>query len=48
MSLREIMFLYRHKKACRKLQRLTDQRRNSYEIIDYRKRREAALKAGRV
>jgi hypothetical protein len=30
--------------ASRKLQKLIDQRRNSYEVIDYRKRRAAALK----
>lgn len=31
--------------ARRRLQRIVDARRNSYEIIDYRKRRAAALKA---
>jgi hypothetical protein len=30
--------------ACRKLQKLVEQRRNSYAVIDYRKRREAALR----
>lgn len=30
--------------ARRKLQRIVGQRRNSFEIIDYRKRRQAALK----
>jgi hypothetical protein len=45
--IREWLFLYRHRKACRKLQRLTEQRRNSFEIQDYRKRREAMLRVTR-
>jgi len=45
--IREWIFLYRHRRACRKLQRLTEERRNSFEIIDYRKRREAMLRVTR-
>jgi hypothetical protein len=30
--------------AARKLQKLVEQRRNSYEVQDFRKRRQAALK----
>ncbi len=34
----------RYAAACARLQRMTERRRNSYEIQDYRKRRAAALK----
>lgn len=44
MTLRTVLFLYRHKKACRQLQRLTEQRRQSFETEQYRRRRAAALK----
>ena len=47
MSLREFLFLHRHKKACRKLQRLVEKERNSFRCQDFRKRREAALKHSR-
>lgn len=33
--------------ACRRLNKLVAQRRSSFEIVDYRKRRAAALKATR-
>ena len=35
---------FRQMLARRRLQRMVDDRRNSFEIQDYRKRREAALK----
>ena len=46
--LREYLFLRRHMRACRELQRITDARRNSFEVQDYRRRREAALKHTRA
>lgn len=42
--IRNWLFLFRHMRACRKLQRLTEERRNSFETRDYVKRRAAALK----
>jgi hypothetical protein len=44
MSLRSLLFLYRHKKACRRLKRLVEDSRNSYETRRFRERRAAALK----
>jgi len=35
---------YRIWKAQRRLQKLVDARRQSFEVIDYRKRRDAALR----
>jgi hypothetical protein len=46
--IRELLFLYRHKRACRKLQRMVSQNASSFRVQDYRKRREAALKARKV
>jgi hypothetical protein len=43
VTLRNLLFMYRHKKACRQLQRLTEANRNSYENRRYRERRTAAL-----
>ena len=43
--IRELLFRYRHFKACRKLQRMVSQNTSSFRVQDYRKRREAALKA---
>jgi hypothetical protein len=47
-ALRNFLFVRKHMKACRKLQQIVEQRRNSYEVQDYRKRRQAALKASRA
>jgi hypothetical protein len=59
MSLRTWFFLRRHKRvcnrtiasarelACEALARDVEKRRNSFEVQDYRKRREAALKRTR-
>ena len=41
-----IALLRRHL-ARRRLQRIVDARRNSFEVIDYAKRRQAALKHSR-
>ena len=46
--IRNLLFLYRHKRACKRLQRLTEERRNSFAIQDYRKRRAAALQGWRA
>lgn len=40
--LREIVFKYRHFKACRALQRDRDRRANSFEVQDFKRRRDAA------
>lgn len=45
--LREWLFHRRHMKACRELQRDVEQRRQSFEIEQYRRRRAAALKVTR-
>jgi hypothetical protein len=45
--LRNWLFMRRHLKACRELQRITNERANSYETRRYRERRAAALKAYR-
>lgn len=42
--LREWIFRRRHLKACRDLQRHVEANANSFEVIDYRKRRDAALR----
>lgn len=42
--LAQLMRYIKRKKAERELQRLTDERRNSYEIRRYREKRHAALK----
>jgi hypothetical protein len=42
--LREYLFISRHLRACRELQRITEARANSYETRRYRERRAAALK----
>jgi hypothetical protein len=47
MILRELIFLYRHKKACRELQRRTAAAFNAPATVEYRRRREAALSATR-
>jgi hypothetical protein len=59
MTLRNILFLLRHhhscnrtiasarELACEALARDVEKRRNSFEVQDYRKRREAALKRTR-
>jgi hypothetical protein len=44
MSLRNIVFMFRHKRACRRLQRIVEERRQSFEAEQYRRRRAAALK----
>lgn len=46
--LREYIFLRRHMRACRELQRIVEQQRNSYETRRYRERRAAALKGRAV
>lgn len=43
-AIRNFLFVRRHMKACRELQRLVDERRRSFKTEDYRRRREAALK----
>lgn len=48
ISLRNLAFLIRHKKACRKLQKIVERERQSFRCQDYRRRREAALKCRRV
>jgi hypothetical protein len=48
MTLRTILFLHRHKKACRKLQRIVEANRQSFATQDYAKRRKSALKATRA
>jgi hypothetical protein len=47
VTLRNLLFMYRHKKACRKLQRLTEANRNSFACEQYRRRRSAMLKVTR-
>jgi hypothetical protein len=42
--IRNLLFLYRHRRACRRLQRDVEARANSYETRRYRERRAAALK----
>jgi hypothetical protein len=42
--IRNWLFMRRHMAACRKLQRLVEERRNSFEVQDFRRRRQAALK----
>lgn len=46
-AFRNFLFLRRHHAACRKLQRIVEQRRQSFETQDFAKRRAAALKATR-
>ncbi len=41
---RELLFMQRHMRACRELQRITEERANSYETRRFRERRAAALK----
>jgi hypothetical protein len=48
MTLRSFFFMRRHRKACRELQRLVEQRRQSFAIEQYRRRRAAALKHTRA
>lgn len=45
--LRNKLFVRRHMRACRKLQRIVEQTANSYECRRYRERRAAALKHSR-
>jgi hypothetical protein len=45
--IREWLFLYRHKRACKRLQRIVEAQRLSFEAEQYRRRRVAALKATR-
>lgn len=47
MTLRNLLFLYRHRRACRRLQRITDRTRESFACEQYRGRRAAALKSRR-
>jgi hypothetical protein len=47
MILRELVFLYRHKKACRELQRITEANAKAPATVEYRRRRAAALKSTR-
>jgi hypothetical protein len=42
--IRNLLFLYRHKKACRRLNRIVERERNSYRCEQYRRHRKAALK----
>lgn len=46
-AVRNLIFLRRHHAACRKLQRMVEQRRQSFETEQFRRRRAAALKATR-
>jgi hypothetical protein len=46
--IREWLFLYRHKRACKRLQRIVEAQRQAFETRDYTKRRAAALKATRA
>jgi hypothetical protein len=48
MTLRTALFLFRHRRACKRLQRLVDQQRESFEVRDFAKRRAAALKGRRA
>jgi hypothetical protein len=43
-AFRNFMFLRRHRAACLRLHRIVEQQRQSFETIDYAKRRAAALK----
>jgi hypothetical protein len=47
MTLRSIIFIWKHKRACRKLQRDVERRKQSFECEQYRRRRAAALKHSR-
>jgi hypothetical protein len=46
--IRSYLFMRRHMRACRELQRITEERRQSYEVQRYRDKRAAALKASRA
>jgi hypothetical protein len=43
-AIRNFLFVRRHMKACRDLQRLVNERCNSFEIESYRRHRKAALR----
>jgi hypothetical protein len=45
--IREWLFMFRHKRACKRLQRIVEAQRLSFEAEQYRRHREAALKATR-
>jgi len=44
MTLRSLIFMHRHLKACRRLQKLVEENKRSFETEQYRRRRAAALK----
>jgi hypothetical protein len=46
--IRNWLFMRRHLKACRKLQQIVEQQRQSFECEQYRRRRQAALKVTRA
>jgi hypothetical protein len=46
--IRNFLFLYRHKRACRKLQRTVDANLRAPATISYAKHRTAALKQRRA
>jgi hypothetical protein len=47
VSLRNFLFMRRHKRACKRLQRIVEAQRLSFEAEQYRRHRKAALKATR-
>lgn len=47
MSIRSWFFMRRHMKACRRLQRITEERCKSFAVQDFAKRRAAMLKVTR-
>lgn len=47
MTLRSLIFMYKHKKACKRLQAHRDSNYNAPATRSYREHREAALKATR-
>jgi hypothetical protein len=44
MTLRSFLFLRKHKRACRELQRIVEANKRKFETQDFAKRRAAALK----
>jgi hypothetical protein len=47
MTIRNLLFIFKHKRACKRLLRDVERRKASFAVQDYAKRRAAALKATR-
>jgi hypothetical protein len=46
-GIRNLLFIFKHKRACKRLLRDVERRKASFAVQDYAKRRAAALKATR-